>query len=55
MFGGDVWVIDKILDWAGPIASEAGFAGVVLGCAPTGHRWKPLLDRARARGWSWSV
>ncbi|GAB3901043.1 hypothetical protein GCM10029964_089280 [Kibdelosporangium lantanae] len=50
MFSGDAWVIDKILDWAVPIAAKAGFAGVVLGCEPTGHRWKPLLDRARARG-----
>jgi transposase len=50
MFIGDAWVIDDILDWAGPIAAEAGFAGVVLGCEPTGHRWKPLADRARARG-----
>jgi transposase len=50
MFAGDAWVIDDILDWAEPIATQAGFAGVVLGCEPTGHRWKPLLDRARARG-----
>lgn len=50
MFTGDAWVIDEVLDWAEPIAAEAGFAGVVLGCEPTGHRWKPLLDRARARG-----
>ena len=50
MFTGDAWVIDDILDWALPIATKAGFAGVVLGCEPTGHRWKPLLDRARARG-----
>jgi transposase len=50
MFTGDAWVIDDILDWATPIATAAGFAGVVLGCEPTGHRWKPLLDRARAHG-----
>lgn len=50
MFSGDAWVIDDILDWAEPVAADAGFAGVVLGCEPTGHRWKPLLDRARARG-----
>ena len=49
MFSGDAWVIDDILDWAEPIAAAAGFAGVVLGCEPTGHRWKPVLDRARAR------
>jgi len=50
MFDGDPWVIDDILDWALPIAAEAGFAGVVVGCEPTGHRWKPLLERCRARG-----
>lgn len=50
MFTGDAWVIDDILDWATPIATAAGFAGVVLGCEPTGHRWKPLLSRARAHG-----
>jgi transposase len=50
MFTGDAWVIDDILDWAAPVAAAAGFAGVVLGCEPTGHRWKPLLDRAQARG-----
>jgi transposase len=50
MFSGDAWVIDDILDWAAPLAASAGFAGIVLGCEPTGHRWKPLLERARARG-----
>jgi transposase len=50
MFTGDPWVIDEILDWALPIATAAGYAGVVLGCEPTGHRWKALLERARARG-----
>jgi hypothetical protein len=50
MFAGDAWVIDDILDWAAPISAAAGFAGIVLGCEPTGHRWKPLLDRARAHG-----
>jgi transposase len=50
MFDGDPWVIDEIIDWAVPIALDAGFAGVVVGCEPTGHRWKPLLERCRARG-----
>jgi len=50
MFTGDAWVIDDILDWAEPIAAKAGYAGVVVGCEPTGHRWKPLLDRSRVRG-----
>ena len=50
MFDGDPWVIDEILDWALPIALDAGFVGVVVGCEPTGHRWKPILERCRARG-----
>jgi transposase len=50
MFDGDPWVIDEIIDWALPVAAEAGFAGVVVGCEPTGHRWKPVLERCRARG-----
>ena len=50
MFDGDPWVIDEILEWALPIALDAGFSGVVVGCEPTGHRWKPVLERCRARG-----
>lgn len=50
MFDGDPWVIDEIIDWAVAIAAEVGFAGIVVGCEPTGHRWKPVLDRARACG-----
>ena len=50
MFIGDPWVIDEIIDWALPIAVEAGFAGIVVGCEPTGHRWKPVLERCRERG-----
>lgn len=50
MFSGSPWVIDEILDWAAPIAAQAGFAGVVVCCEPTGHRWKPLLDRCGERG-----
>jgi transposase len=50
MFDGDPWVIDDIVDWALPIALDAGFAGIVVGCEPTGHRWKPVLERCRARG-----
>lgn len=50
MFAGTAWVIEEILEWAEPIAHGAGFAGVVVACEPTGHRWKPVLDRSRARG-----
>ena len=50
MFRCSAWGIDQILDWALPIAGQAGFEGVVVACEPTGHRWKPVAERARARG-----
>jgi transposase len=37
---------DLGLGWAN--RAEAGFAGLVLACEPTGHRWKPLVVTARA-------
>jgi transposase len=55
MFAASPWQVDAILDWAAPIAAQAGFAGLVLACEPTGHRWKPLLVGAQARGIAWSV
>jgi transposase len=50
MFRGSAWVIDDILDWAGKIARQAGYAGVLVVCEPTGQRWKPIYERARLRG-----
>lgn len=50
MFACSPWGIGQMLDWAEPIARRAGFAGVVLACEPTGHRWKPLVVGARRRG-----
>lgn len=50
MFSLSPWGIDQILDWADVQARAAGFAGLVLTCEPTGHRWKPLLERASAQG-----
>lgn len=50
MFTGSAWRISDILAWAEPIAAKAGFAGLVLACEPTGHRWKPLVVTARAAG-----
>jgi hypothetical protein len=48
MFTGSAWCISEILTWAEPVAAKAGFAGLVLVCEPTGHRWKPLVVTARA-------
>src|SRR5690349_5600675 len=50
MFPGSAWCISEILDWAGPVAEKAGSTGLVLACEPTGHRWKPLVVTAAARG-----
>ena len=47
MFTGSAWCIGEILAWAGPVAEKAG---LVLACEPTGHRWKPLVVTAAARG-----
>lgn len=49
VFRGSAWCISEILAWAGPVAENAGFAGVVLACEPAGHRCKPLAVTARAR------
>ena len=50
MFNGSAWVVDEILDWAAPIARAAGYAGTVVACEPTGHRWKAIYERTRVRG-----
>ena len=46
MFDGDPWVIDEILDWALPIAVDAGFAGVVVGASPPGTGGSRSLNAA---------
>jgi len=37
-----------LLAWAGQLALRSGFAGVVVGCEPTGHRWRSVMDLAEA-------
>jgi transposase len=39
-----------LLEWAAGQAARAGFAGVVVACEPTGHRWKELMGLADAAG-----
>src|SRR5262245_35110883 len=34
------WDMGPVLDWADGIAHKHGFAGVTVGCEPTGHRWR---------------
>ena len=39
-----------LLGWAAEQAARAGFAGVVVACEPTGHRWKALMGLADGAG-----
>jgi transposase len=42
------WELGPVLDWAQRIAGKHGFAGVTVGCEPTGHRWM-VLDQLAAQ------
>ncbi|WP_082945210.1 IS110 family transposase [Mycobacterium sp. 852013-50091_SCH5140682] len=44
------WDLGPVLDWAARQAHELGFAGVTVGCEPTGHRWRVLNELATQRG-----
>jgi transposase len=44
------WDLGAALDWAAERATRAGFAGVTVGCEPTGHRWRVLGQLADQRG-----
>ncbi|UUO01269.1 IS110 family transposase [Mycolicibacterium novocastrense] len=44
------WDMAPLLDWARRFASRQGFAGVTVGCEPTGHRWRVLDQLAAQRG-----
>jgi transposase len=39
-----------LLGWGAGQAARAGFAGLVVGCEPTGHRWKALMGLADGAG-----
>ena len=43
------WELGPVLDWADRIAHRRGFAGVTVGCEPTGHRWMVLGQLAGQR------
>ena len=45
---GRAWQLEEALRWGQAAAVEHGFAGIVVGCEPTGHRWRivaALCDR----------
>ena len=39
-----------LLRWAVEQAGRHGFVGVVVGCEPTGHRWRSVMQLADAAG-----
>jgi transposase len=39
-----------LLEWAAAQAGKRRFGGVVVGCEPTGHRWRALMGLADAAG-----
>lgn len=39
-----------LLAWAGELADAKGFAGVVVACEPTGHRWRAVMGLADSAG-----
>lgn len=39
-----------LLAWAGGQAARRGFGGVVVGCEPTGHRWRSVMALAEEAG-----
>ncbi len=43
------WDMGPVLDWVHRQAAKYGFAGVTVGCEPTGHRWMVLNELAAQR------
>ncbi len=43
------WELGPVLEWARRVALKRGFAGVTVGCEPTGHRWMVLNQLATQR------
>jgi transposase len=44
------WELDRAVSWGQQHARAGGFAGVVVACEPTGHRWKVLARLAGQAG-----
>lgn len=40
------YALGPLLSWAGEQAVKHKFAGVVVGCEPTGHRWRSVMQLA---------
>jgi transposase len=44
------WQLDQALAWGRGVAVARGFAGVVVACEPTGHRWRVLAELCDQQG-----
>jgi transposase len=44
------YALGALLAWAAGQAARHGFAGVVVGCEPTGHRWRAVMALADDAG-----
>ncbi|WP_169789956.1 IS110 family transposase [Actinoplanes subtropicus] len=44
------FALGGLLDWAAGQAGRYGFAAVVVGCEPTGHRWRSVMQLADDAG-----
>jgi transposase len=42
------WQLGKALEWGLGVAHRQGFAGVVVACEPTGHRWRVVSSTPQA-------
>jgi transposase len=50
---GHAWRLDEAIGWGQATAISQGFAGVVVGCEPTGHRWRIVAELCQRRGSTW--
>jgi transposase len=41
---GHVWQLEEALGWGRQVAVQHGFAGIVVGWEPTGHRWRVVAE-----------
>jgi hypothetical protein len=44
------FALGALLGWAAGQAARHGFAAVVVGCEPTGHRWRSVMQLADDAG-----
>jgi len=41
---GRAWQLEEALRWGRGVAVQHGFAGIVVACEPTGHRWRIVAE-----------